>query len=69
MALSLIRLDMRSPAFSPASTGELYAAALEHYRPPVRRAWERVEARTPYLTALAKLGKITPEDRNSTTAQ
>jgi alkanesulfonate monooxygenase SsuD/methylene tetrahydromethanopterin reductase-like flavin-dependent oxidoreductase (luciferase family) len=29
MAISILRFDMRSPAFSPAQTGELYAAALE----------------------------------------
>ena len=29
MAITLLRFDMRAPAFSPASTAELYAAALE----------------------------------------
>jgi len=29
MVMSILRLDMRSPGFSAASTGELYAAALE----------------------------------------
>jgi alkanesulfonate monooxygenase SsuD/methylene tetrahydromethanopterin reductase-like flavin-dependent oxidoreductase (luciferase family) len=29
MALSILRLDMRAPSFSPASAPELYAAALE----------------------------------------
>ena len=29
MAISVIRLDLRSPAFSPARTEDLYAAALD----------------------------------------
>jgi alkanesulfonate monooxygenase SsuD/methylene tetrahydromethanopterin reductase-like flavin-dependent oxidoreductase (luciferase family) len=29
LAITLLRFDMRSPAFSPASTAELYAAALD----------------------------------------
>ena len=29
MALSILRLDMRAPAFSPVAAGDLYATALD----------------------------------------